>query len=98
MSSPVSKRGAWAPDPVIDAPTPSAAPMAALPPNQRPAYAVTPWPSQHARGVRVAPAENALNEFTGQDARALGVRDVISLDADGSSVTETPGCMPLPSR
>jgi len=70
--------------------------MATLAPNRRPAFAVAPYPTQHAVGVRIAPGDNPLSEWTRQDARARGVADVTRLGADGETATVTPGCMPLP--
>ena len=95
MSSPIARRGAWAPDPVIDAPTAKAQGPAD---HTRPAYAVTPWPTQHAQGVHVEPSRNALSDFTRQDAKALGIPDVTNVGAGGITDTAAPvttGCMPL---
>ena len=108
-SSRYALRGAWAPELDIAAPTPR---VQGPDDHVRPAFAVQPWPSQHSRGVVVRPATDALRDFTRQDARALGVRDVIPVSADTAAAIATgaaafpgdtvadpsapAGCMPLP--
>lgn len=94
MSSAIARRGAWAPDAVIDAPTPK---VQGPSDYRRPVFAVQPWPTQHAIGVNVQPSANPLSDFTRQDARALGVRDVTSVSAGGTAPAAD-GCMPLPAQ
>lgn len=101
MSSPVARRGAWAPDPITDAPTGAIRTFSS---RTRGAFPVQPGATQHATGVHVEPSRNALTDYTRQDAKALGIADVSNVSgsnaASGTVVdaTVTPGCMPLPQR